>query len=273
MGFSNGFFSPQEVKIKQLNNIRGKKILFFMIINKLVGNNSIVYRYIKKYSKLFFLIVAYLLCIANSFALDYSKSGVKMLDSSPVPDTVFFFDDKGEKYSLDNFEGKTILLVFWATWCASCVKEMPDLDILQKDFRKLPFAIIPVSQDYQGIEVIQKYYKNYDIRYLPIYHDFRNQLFKALSIVGIPTAILISPDGKMLVSFAGIINWYDTEVRNIILSNIPGNHPEPKNSYREQTINQPVNKQLAPKEQKDKKLEVQQNIKEDHNASEKTKKE
>ncbi|MCC8483974.1 MAG: hypothetical protein LN561_05470, partial [Rickettsia endosymbiont of Labidopullus appendiculatus] len=114
-GFSNGFFSPQEVKIKQLNNIRGKKILFFMIINKLVGNNSIVYRYIKKYSKLFFLIVAYLLCITNSFALDYSRSGVKMLDSSPVPDTVFFFDDKGEKFSLDNFEGKTILLVFWAT--------------------------------------------------------------------------------------------------------------------------------------------------------------
>ncbi|MFP3018135.1 MAG: TlpA disulfide reductase family protein [Candidatus Tisiphia sp.] len=224
--------------------------------------------HIKKYSKRFFLIVTYLLISTNSFALDQIKSGVKMLDLSSVPDTVVFFDDKGEKYSLDNFEGKTILLVFWATWCASCIKEMPDLDILQKDFRKLPFAIIPVSQDYQGIEIIQKYYKDYDIRYLPIYHDFKNQLFKAFSIVGLPTAILINPDGKMLVSFVGTINWYDEEIRNIILSNIPGNHPEPKNSYREQTLNQPVNKQLKPEEQenKDEKPKIQQNN-EENNAS------
>ncbi|WP_342272723.1 TlpA disulfide reductase family protein [Candidatus Tisiphia endosymbiont of Parasteatoda lunata] len=222
--------------------------------------------HIRKYSKRFFLIVTYLLISTNSFALDQIKSGVKMLDLSSVPDTVVFFDDKGEKYSLDNFEGKTILLVFWATWCASCIKEMPDLDVLQKDFRKLPFAIIPVSQDYQGIEIIQKYYKDYDIRYLPIYHDFKNQLFKAFSIVGLPTAILINPDGKMLVSFVGTINWYDEEIRNIILSNIPGNHPEPKNSYREQTLNQPVNKQLKAEEQenKDEKPKIQQNNEENN---------
>ncbi|WP_375359537.1 TlpA family protein disulfide reductase [Candidatus Tisiphia endosymbiont of Neophilaenus lineatus] len=224
--------------------------------------------HIRKYSKRFFLIATYLLISTNSFALDQIKLGVKMLDLSSVPDTVVFFDDKGEKYSLDNFEGKTILLVFWATWCASCIKEMPDLDVLQKDFRKLPFAILPVSQDYQGIEIIQKYYKDYDIRYLPIYHDFKNQLFKAFSIVGLPTAILINPDGKMLVSFVGTINWYDEEIRNIILSNIPGNHPEPKNSYREQTLNQQVNKQLKVEEQenKDEKPKIQQNN-EENNAS------
>lgn len=238
------------------------------MINKLIGNIFVIYMHIRKYSKRFFLIVTYLLISTNSFALDQIKSGVKMLDLSSVPDTVVFFDDKGEKYSLDNFEGKTILLVFWATWCASCIKEMPDLDVLQKDFRKLPFAIIPVSQDYQGIEIIQKYYKDYDIRYLPIYHDFKNQLFKAFSIVGLPTAILINPDGKMLVSFVGTINWYDEEIRNIILSNIPGNHPEAKNSYREQTLNQPVNKQLKAEEQenKDEKPKIQQNN-EENNAS------
>lgn len=232
-----------------------------MMSNKLIGNIFVIYMHIKKYSKRFFLIVTYLLISTNSFALDQIKSGVKMLDLSSVPDTVVFFDDKGEKYSLDNFEGKTILLVFWATWCASCIKEILDLDILQKDFRKLPFAIIPVSQDYQGIEIIQKYYKDYDIRYLPIYHDFKNQLFKAFSIVGLPTAILINPDGKMLVSFVGTINWYDEEIRNIILSNIPRNHLESKNSYREQTLNQPVNKQLKLEEQenKDEKPKIQQN--------------
>ncbi|XVN42821.1 MAG: TlpA disulfide reductase family protein [Candidatus Rickettsia vulgarisii] len=203
----------------------------------------------KKY-KYFSLIIIFLYMVSNCFAMEQIRPGIKKLDLSNVPDSIIFFDEKGEKYSLDKFEGRTILLVFWATWCASCIKEMPDLDVLQKDFRKLPFEIIPVSQDYQGIEVVKKYYQDNNLRYLPIYHDFKNQLFKAFSIVGLPTAILISPEGKMLVSFVGYINWYEKEVRDVLLEHIPGNHHEPKNSYQEQSLNQPVNNgNLKPSEQ------------------------
>ena len=191
-------------------------------------------------NKLFFVFIACLLLMTNSFALDNSKTGIKMLNNINAPDTVIFFNEKSEKFSLDQFEGKTILLVFWATWCATCVKEMPDLDVLQKDFRKLPFEIVPISEDYHGVKAVQEYFKSYGIRYLPIYHDYKNQLFKALTIVGLPTSILITPDGKMVVSFIGNINWYDDKVRNIILSHIPGNHPEPKNSYQGQSLNQPA---------------------------------
>lgn len=219
----------------------------------------------KHYSKCLFVILLSFLFCTNSFAVNKMKSGVKMLDGSLAPDTVVFFDDQGQQHSLDKFEGKTVLLVFWATWCSACTKEIPDLDTLQKDFRKLPFTIVPVSQDYQGIEVVKKYYKDYGIRYLPLYHDFKNQLFKACAIVGIPTAILISPEGKMLVSFVGSISWFDEEVRDIILSNIPGNYPEPKNSYKEQAFSQPINKpaktEKGDKEQNNVSQTLQQNAK------------
>lgn len=195
--------------------------------------------------KYFLIFIAHLLFSANCFAggpikLESNKPNVKTLDGSNVPDSIIFYNEKEEKYSLDQFEGKTILLVFWATWCPSCIKEMPDLDILQKDFRKLPFEVIPISQDYHGIKAVQDYYKNYEIRYLPIYHDYKNQLFKAFSIVGLPTSILIDPDGKKLISFVGEVNWYDEEIRNMILSHIVGNNPPPKNSYRDQPLNQSV---------------------------------
>jgi thiol-disulfide isomerase/thioredoxin len=211
------------------------------MINKLITNYLIAYTSTKQYSKHFCLIIIYLLISTNVFALEQIKSGVKILDGSSAPDSIIFFDDEGNKYSLDKFEGKTILLVFWATWCSACTHEMVNLDVLQKDFRKLPFVVVPVSQDYQGIEVIKKYYKNNDIRYLPIYHDFKNQLFKAFAIVGIPTAILIDQDGKMLISFVGNINWYDEAIRSLLVSKIPGNHLEPKNSYQGQPLNQTVN--------------------------------
>ncbi|MFY9589832.1 TlpA family protein disulfide reductase [Rickettsia endosymbiont of Halotydeus destructor] len=194
---------------------------------------------LKIYSKYSFIIITSLLLTTTSFAFSsFGKSSVKFLNGSNVPGKVIFYDEEKNPYSLVQFEEKTILLVFWATWCGACTKEMPDLDILQNDFRKLPFAVIPVSQDDQGIEVIKKYYKDYQISYLPIYHDYKNQLFKAFSIVGIPTSILISPEGKKIAKFVGNTNWHDEEIRKIILSNIPGNYPEPKNSYEEASLNQ-----------------------------------
>ena len=188
-------------------------------------------------NKYFLYIIVFLLSITIFIPKIYSKSRVEHLNGLNVPDNIIFFDEEKNQYSLDQFEGKTILLVFWATWSATCVKEMPDLYMLQKDFRKLPFAVIPISEDYQDIGVVKEYFKSYRIRYLPIYHDYRNELFKALGIVSLPTSILVDPNGKIITSFAGNTNWYDKKVRDIILSSIPGNYPEPKNSYNEQSLN------------------------------------
>ncbi len=213
----------------------------FSLKSRKTIKNTFIYMILKNYSKYFFVIIASLLLTTTSFASSQSgKPTIKFLNGSNVPDNVIFFDEEKNQYSLDQFEGKTILLVFWATWCAACIKEMPDLDILQKDFRKLPFEVIPVSEDYQGIKVIQEHFKSYQIRYLPIFHDYKNQLFKAFAIVGIPTSILISSDGKKIASFTGNTNWHDEKIREIILSNIPGNYPDPKNSYNEGSLNQPA---------------------------------
>ncbi|BDU60531.1 thiol:disulfide interchange protein [Candidatus Rickettsia kotlanii] len=198
---------------------------------------------LRNYSKYLIYIIVFLLSIIifipkiHAKLYEKPKGKLAFLRGSSVPDNIIFFDEEKNQYSLDQFEGKTILLVFWATWSAPCVKEMPDLDMLQKDFRKLPFSVIPISEDYQDIKVVKEYFKSYQIRYLPIYHDYRNELFKALGVVSLPTSILIDPNGKIVTSFVGNTNWYDEKVRDTILSAIPKNYPEPKNSYNEQSLN------------------------------------
>ncbi len=185
------------------------------------------------------LVVFALLCqLALSWHC-YAESGklkFKNLNSLDIPSEVEFFDEEGNKKFLEQFDNKTILLVFWATWCSACVKEMPELDMLQKDFRKLPFEVIAVSEDFQGIGAVQKYFKAQQIRYLKMYHDYQNKLFKAFSVVGLPTSFLINHDGKIMLVFSGEINWYDEEIRQTLLSYIPGNYPAPRNSYQPQPI-------------------------------------
>lgn len=177
---------------------------------------------------------------------------------------VAFFDEEGKKVYLDQFEDKTILLVFWATWCAPCLGEMPDLDLLQKDFRKLPFQVLAISEDFGGLPTIKEYYRQQEIRHLKVYHDYGNALFKDFAVAGLPTAFIINPDGKVVVSFKGAVNWHEDEVRRLILSYIPGNPPEPKNSYKQESLNQRVKplKPLAPLEEEEKTIEKEQNLKE-----------
>ncbi|WP_394355813.1 TlpA disulfide reductase family protein [Candidatus Trichorickettsia mobilis] len=193
-------------------------------------------------------LIRFLLILLPLSAESSVAAKITEIERLNAPDDVAFFDENGQKHFIAEFDGKTLLLTFWATWCASCTKEMPDLDMLQKDFRKLPFAVIAVSQDFQGIPVIKKYFEKNEIRYLDIYHDYRNQLFNAYAVVGLPTSFLINQEGKIVLSFTGIIDWYNDEIRQMILSHIPGDPPEPKNSYKAPALNQVMKPSLTTKD-------------------------
>jgi thiol-disulfide isomerase/thioredoxin len=172
----------------------------------------------------------------NIFA--YNK--ITTLTPVDTPSEVEFFDETGNKHFLDEYEDNVVLLVFWASWCSACSGEIPALDVLQKDFRKLPFKILAVSEDFQGIEAAQNFFKTHEIRNLTIYHDPKNKLFRALDVIGTPTSFLINREGKIVMSFVGSTDWYHDDVRNVILSYLPAHLSEPKNSGKPEELNRRV---------------------------------
>lgn len=196
----------------------------------------------KIFTKIFlwFISLIFILSLYSGSILAENSSIIRP-ESSFVPDANFF-DIDGNKVFLDQFEGKTILVSFWATWCGSCVEELPSLDILQKDFRKLPFEVLAISEDFKGIAVAEEHFNKYGIRHLKLYHDYKNSLFKAFSVIGLPTAFLIDPEGKIKIIFKGNTKWHDESIRDILLSEIPGNPETPKNSYNTTSLN----KKIAP---------------------------
>ena len=178
---------------------------------------------------------------------DLKNYKVKTIDKEiRIPDDVYIFNKNSEKLYLEEFEGKTLIISFWATWCAHCMHSIPDLDVLKKDFRKLPLEILPISEDFQGLSIIEKFYKDNEIRYLKIYHDYKNQLFKAMDVVGIPTNFIVDSEGYVRVLIEGAVNWYDEELRELILEYIDGDYPMPKNSFKDKSLNKqvkvPINK-------------------------------
>jgi thiol-disulfide isomerase/thioredoxin len=108
---------------------------------------------------------------------------------------------------LGDYKGKVVLLNFWATWCAPCVKEMPSLDKLQAEMGKDKFVVIPLSLDGPSKPKVAPFYKDKNLANLGIYFDKSKKVQQALDVSVLPTSILIDAQGREIGRLQGDADW------------------------------------------------------------------
>lgn len=124
---------------------------------------------------------------------------------------VSFDDASGHKTSVAAFAGRTILLNLWATWCVPCRAEMPALDRLQATKGSPSFGVVPVNVDQLRLEKARTFFKDNGVASLPYYSDSSDDILRALNSQGLPTTILIGPDGCEMATMAGPAQWDSPE--------------------------------------------------------------
>jgi thiol-disulfide isomerase/thioredoxin len=149
--------------------------------------------------------------VAGAARADYSA------DKSigfPAP-VVHFKDLDGKDTSLGDYNGKVVLVNFWATWCDPCREEIPWLIDMQQKYANKGFTVLGIAMDEEGKKVVapfvsqeqfdvksQKVTMNYPI---VIGNDDIAEKFGGL--LGYPTSVLISRDGKQVKRITGIISY------------------------------------------------------------------
>jgi thiol-disulfide isomerase/thioredoxin len=128
--------------------------------------------------------------------------------SSPLdlPEFSFLRDD-GSETSLKEWRGKVVLLNLWATWCAPCRKEMPDLDKLKADLSGDDFDLIALSTDRTGLDKPRKFLEEIGIKHLKLYNNSSGKLTAALKSFGLPTTLLINRQGQEIGRLVGPAEW------------------------------------------------------------------
>jgi len=109
--------------------------------------------------------------------------------------------------NLSRFQGKVVLVNFWATWCAPCIREMPSLDRLQAKLGGDRFTVIPLSIDRESIEVLRSFYEGLAIRNLGIYRDPNEVSFDAFGRWALPLSYIIDRKGRIQGYLKGAANW------------------------------------------------------------------
>ena len=109
-------------------------------------------------------------------------------------------DLDGKPISVGALKGKVVLLDFWATWCAPCRAELPNVIETYKKYHSQGFEIIGVSLDTDR-EKLNAFLKKTDGMTWPQYFDSEsgnNKLAAKYGVESIPFTVLVGPDGKVI---------------------------------------------------------------------------
>jgi thiol-disulfide isomerase/thioredoxin len=139
--------------------------------------------------------------------------------SRPAPE-VSFASESGGNVSLADFHGRVVLLNLWATWCEPCVREMPALDRLQARLGGKDFAVVLVSQDRGGANVVDPFFAKLGLASLKTYLDPKSTVGHGFAVAGLPTSFLIDRDGTLLGTVQGAAAWDGGPVETLIRDRI-----------------------------------------------------
>ena len=139
----------------------------------------------------------------NGFAEKPVPPGVTVLKVGDVRADLELNDATGKPRRLSEFDGKYVLLNFWATWCGPCREEMPLLDATHEKFAGKNLHVVGIAID--DSEAVRDFVKRYPVRYpILISGDDEDPSLRFGDTKSVlPYSVLIAPDGKLLAQRAG----------------------------------------------------------------------
>jgi len=136
--------------------------------------------------------------------------------AEPKPRMEAAFTGPDGETTLADFEGRVVLLNFWATWCAPCRKEMPAIDRLAAAMAGEDFAVVALSTDFGGTERPIRFLDEIGVEHLALYHDPRKAMAQEAAILGLPVTVLLDRQGREVARLVGDAEWDTPEAKAVI---------------------------------------------------------
>ena len=119
----------------------------------------------------------------------------------------------GERFSFAAYQGEKALLInFWATWCAPCVVELPELEEAAQKLAADDIKVALISVDRKGIDHAQNFLDERGITTPLSLHSSMSEWPRQLGLRGLPSSLLISSDHRAIYRVDGVASWADEKV-------------------------------------------------------------
>jgi thiol-disulfide isomerase/thioredoxin len=118
---------------------------------------------------------------------------------------VGFTGPDGNRVTLASFRGQTVILNLWATWCAPCVRELPQLAQVQSALPGVAVVAVNVGRDKTAETAA--FLKSHGAGGLAAYVDTDAALIRAFNTEGLPFSVIVDPKGHAIARAVGPCEW------------------------------------------------------------------
>lgn len=141
------------------------------------------------------------------FAILIGSAAISALTGKTLAPALSFSTIAGEKIALNDLRGKVVLVNFWATTCAGCVREMPGMIDTYKAYKDKGFEIIAVAMPYDPPNYVLKFAQDRQLPF-PVVLDIKGEAVRAFGEVNLtPTSFLIGKDGRIIEKKTGELDF------------------------------------------------------------------
>lgn len=128
-----------------------------------------------------------------------------------------FTAPSGRSVTVETFSGVVTVVNLWATWCPPCIKEMPALDRLRTALADDPRVdVVTVNTERRGGSKARAFLEENQLRALEPWSDSRNALPRAIGVLGLPTTVILDPQGREIARLQGDAVWDSPEAEAIL---------------------------------------------------------
>jgi thiol-disulfide isomerase/thioredoxin len=113
-------------------------------------------------------------------------------------------DIDGQMQALDQYLGKWVIVNYWATWCGTCMKELPDLVSLHEDNKDGDIVVVGVNFESISNERLKAFVAEQSIPY-PVLRSEPVPVTAIGKVPALPTTYIIDPEGKVVAGEVGLV--------------------------------------------------------------------
>jgi peroxiredoxin len=112
----------------------------------------------------------------------------------------------GGRRSLADFQGRVVVLNFWATWCGPCREELPALEALHRELSAEGVAVVAISLDKGSEASVARFVEERDLSF-EILHDSAGETEESYGVRFYPTTVVIDGRGRSVARVHSAWNW------------------------------------------------------------------
>ena len=119
-------------------------------------------------------------------------------------------DMEGQMQSLDQYQGKWVIVNYWATWCGTCMKELPDLVSMHENNKDKDIVVVGVNFESISSDQLKAFVAEQSIPY-PVLRSEPVPVTAIGKVPALPTTYIIDPDGKVVAGEVGLVSRQNLE--------------------------------------------------------------